>query len=244
MLNDKTLEEIWRTASGVNNGEHRMTFWERMFAHAVARAQERAAYEDAAKVADDEADRAERYGILLPHEPGWPVAKEQALRIAQRIRIRSLASEKAQESETKSEPSDVPEYLRATAQDQDLKPPRHDWPYTRTFNAIAAAIEWRENKQIGVSVEKFAASFGPFSRGGGGGQSFPVTYTVPVTYGAAVQQECATGGGQPEEPWRRVLVTAGMLKDIIDSSAISSMPLDSWLSIQIERSARAKAGET
>jgi hypothetical protein len=45
----------------------------------------------------------------------------------------------------------------------DQKAARHDWPYQRTFDAIADAVEWREHRKIGISVEKFAKRFGPFA---------------------------------------------------------------------------------
>ncbi len=33
--------------------------------------------------------------------------------------------------------------------------------YTRTFNAIAAAVEWKPNNAFGISVRKFVEAFGP-----------------------------------------------------------------------------------
>ena len=34
------------------------------------------------------------------------------------------------------------------------------FPYQKTFNAIAAAVEWREHRMFGISVQKFVEAFG------------------------------------------------------------------------------------
>ena len=38
---------------------------------------------------------------------------------------------------------------------------KHNWPYDRTFKALAAAVKWQPEKHLNVSVERFAEAFGP-----------------------------------------------------------------------------------